>query len=55
MLGHIAADYEMYKRTISCRELSRGVPLICCVIGNQCKVNVVKFNNFHAYDNEELG
>lgn len=41
MLGHIAADYEMYKRTISCRELSGGVPPIFCLIGNQREVNVV--------------
>lgn len=48
MLGHIAADYEMHKRTISCRELGGGVPVILGLIGNQHEVYIVKFNNLYA-------
>jgi hypothetical protein len=48
MLGHIAADYETHKRTISCRELGRGVPVIFGLIRNQQEVYVVRYNNLYA-------
>lgn len=48
MLGHIAADYETHKRTISCRELGGGVPVIFSLIRNQQELYVVKYNNLCA-------